>query len=278
MIKETNPHNTIEKKRYSIVAKKLIAYIIFNLLFVCSYAQVVNSDHFAKRRIPKHEKAPDNKSTEFGVLLGASQYNGETNLAGQFNPQLLGPSVGLLIRRNLNSRWALRLNGMWGKLKGNDLLGNTNIQSRRGLAFNGNFLELSGQAEFNFIPFCACDNNQYITPYAFVGIGAGRYAATTTYVGGSDGDLGSDANSGSAFAANLPFGIGARYKFSHRFLASLEWGFRKAFTDYLDNISTVYASTGTQIGNSKNNDFYSIAGITLTIRLGPQMTTCVFGQ
>ena len=104
------------------------------------------------------------------------------------------------------------------------------------------------------------------------------YNSTTSYVGGTDGNLGGDASSGSNMAMNLPFGLGVRYKFSHRFLASIEWGMRKAYTDHIDNISTVYGSTGTQIGNSKNNDFYSIAGLCLTIRIGPEMTTCVFGQ
>lgn len=259
------------------MSSRIIVLLTVVIMSQTAVAQVEVS-HFAKKRVAKHEKAPDNKSTEFGIMGGISQYNGETNLNTQFNPQLISPSVGLLIRRNLNSRWALRLNGTWGKLKGNDQLGNTNIQDRRGLAFDGSFLEVSGVTEFNFIPYCACDDNQYFTPYAFIGLGASRFSSTTSYVGGVDGDLGGDASSGSAIAVVLPFGAGFKYKFTHRLLMSVEWGIRKTYTDYIDNVSTVYLSSGTQIGNSKNDDWYSIVGLALTIRIGPEMTTCTFGQ
>lgn len=253
--------------------------ILISFLFI-SYLTVgqMYTDYFTKKRVTKHIKAPDNRSTEVGFLAGISYYNGEMNLASQFNPKLMSPSIGLILRRNLNSRWAFRLNGMWGKLKGNDNYGNTVLQQSRGLAFKGSFIDFNGQFEFNFIPYCACDNQSYITPFLFVGAGAGWYRTNMSYVGGTNGNIGGDAGSGSAIAANLPFGFGAKYKLSHRFLMSLEWGFRKTYTDYIDGVSTVYDSTNKQIGNSKNDDWYSIVGLSLTIRLGPQLTTCVFGQ
>ncbi|HRI21587.1 MAG TPA: DUF6089 family protein [Panacibacter sp.] len=41
----------------------------------------------------------------------------------------------------------------------------------------------------------------------------------------------------------IPFGFGVRYALSDQVLISCEFGFRKLFTDYLDDVSTSYADT-----------------------------------
>ena len=68
-----------------------------------------------------------------------------------------------------------------------------------------------------------------------------------------------------------------------------EWGMRKTTTDYLDDVSTTYYfdgptaipptinqlasdptlthTTGMQRGNSRNTDWYSFAGVSLTFKI-----------
>ncbi|MCH7534695.1 MAG: hypothetical protein IH948_02940, partial [Bacteroidetes bacterium] len=55
---------------------------------------------------------------------------------------------------------------------------------------------------------------------------------------------------------------------SDKITASAEWGLRITFTDYLDDVSTIYPtdhpSALAQRGNSKSKDWYSFFGIMIT--------------
>lgn len=253
---------------------KRISIFIILLTSLTGFGQI--NDHFVKKNKNDRFQAPNYRSTEMGVFLGVSQYNGELNRASQFNPVFIKPAFGGVIRRNLGNRWAIRLNAMYGKLIGNDNYGNTKIQERRGLAFESALYEGSLQFEFNFIPYCAADQKQYVTPFIFGGGGASYVNPSNTYVGESSSieGGGTDAGSGSNIIMNVPMGAGVKVKFSHRLLMSLEWGMRKTTSDYIDGVSTVYASNTRQLGNSKNNDWYSFAGVALTVRVGHKLTSC----
>lgn len=126
-------------------------------------------------------------------------------------------------------------------------------------------IELSEQAEFMFFNFKVMDLNPYFSPYLFAG-------ASVFYF--NPKPKGAEKNFASVSFA-FPFGTGIRFKFSHRFLMGLEWGYRKTFTDYLDDVSTVYPN-GYQRGDSKNKDWYSIAGINFTIRIGERPNDCYY--
>ena len=94
----------------------------------------------------------------------------------------------------------------------------------------------------------------------------------------------------------VPFGIGAKISLSKILCVGLEWGMRKTYTDYLDDVSTTYpdpvllkaqkgeiamelsnrsipvagehpVQAGVQRGNSKTRDWYSFAGLTFTVKI-----------
>jgi hypothetical protein len=93
------------------------------------------------------------------------------------------------------------------------------------------------------------------------------------------------------FAFAMPFGLGVKYSLNKIFGVSAEWGMRKTSTDYLDDVSKTYyldlsgvnpssATTeqlasdptlshnaGMQRGNSRNKDWYSFAGVSLTVKI-----------
>lgn len=55
-------------------------------------------------------------------------------------------------------------------------------------------------------------------------------------------------------------GLGIKYAMNHNFNLSLEAGYRKVFTDYLDGIS--------KLANPNRNDIYLISALTLTKEFG----------
>jgi hypothetical protein len=101
----------------------------------------------------------------------------------------------------------------------------------------------------------------------------------------------------------IPFGLGLKYSLLKKFCIGLEWGMRKTFTDYLDDVSTVYPdpiiieaesgpvaaalsdrtykdpgqvvnNTGLQRGNSHTKDWYSFAGIFITYKIKGKNAHC----
>lgn len=246
------------------------------LLLIPTVAFAQESDHFEKKNSILKKSVPNTKSTELGIFGGASYYNGDLNPAAQFNPALTHYALGIVLRRNLSSRWSLRLNGMYGTVNGDDALSNSPFQQSRGISFQSKIYEISGQAEFNFFPYCVANDIIYFSPYLFLGVGAFRYNPTTTISGGGQelAALNAEGVNYSKVSAVLPIGFGIKAKFSNRFLFGIEWSQRKTWTDYIDDVSTTYVSSGRQRGNSKVNDYYSFAGITLTIRLGSKLNSC----
>ena len=89
-------------------------------------------------------------------------------------------------------------------------------------------------------------------------------------------------------------GIGFKFNLSPRFAVSAEYGVRKTFTDYIDDVSGTYADPtglseiafqmadkspgdgyieGGQRGNPGTKDWYSFAGVILSYRVR-RATSC----
>jgi hypothetical protein len=101
---------------------------------------------------------------------------------------------------------------------------------------------------------------------------------------------------------SIPFGVGAKANLSKNIGISFEWGMRKTFTDYLDDVSKRYydpvalgaarggtaavmsdpsigtdaafSNRGRQRGNATTKDWYSFAGIALTFKLKEPQEKC----
>ncbi len=95
----------------------------------------------------------------------------------------------------------------------------------------------------------------------------------------------------------IPFGIGVKYSISQSVGLAFEWGMRKTFTDYIDDVSTNYPiinsavnpnfrydlsdpagthSGGEQRGNPKTMDWFNFAGVSITVEFDVfQKSTCV---
>ena len=181
--------------------------------------------------------------TDFGVLFGGAYYNGEINPTKQFYKPSL--SYGAFTRLNLNKRFALRFSGYYTHLKGsvNDFPDRvTHFIPPATESFNKQALDLTGQLEFNFLPYITGERNFLRSTYVSGGFGFGIFT-------------------GSGNSLLIPFGIGAKMNFGERLSGGLEWSFRKTFADDIDNNPNL-------LGNTliNNNDWYSIFGLFISYK------------
>ncbi len=255
---------------------------------------------------------PKKKSAEVGVFLGGSYYIGDLNPLGHFN-QFTKPAGGLVFRYNFNPRLAARANVFFGAMEGDDSFSNSSAQQQRNLHFKSNLSELSAQLEFNFLDFKIGDDTRGFTPYIFGGIAGFKYNPKVKVNDhwielqplGTEGQGLVGASSQRKYKLtqlSLPFGVGVKANLSKNIGISIEWGMRKTFTDYLDDVSgryydpailaakrgtmtaklsdtsigtdPNYSNAGRQRGNPTTKDWYSFGGIALTVQFKDKIKTC----
>lgn len=236
--------------------------------------------------------ASNAQKIELGAVGGGAYYMGDLNPGKPF--ELVQPAYGLVYRYNFNNRVAVKANFIKGLVSGDDLL--TKYREERGINFESDIYELAVMMEFNFFDYFTGSSHNYVSPYIFGGIGAFMYNPQATYGGTqySLRELQTEGNSYSQFAVAFPFGIGVKYSLTNTIGLTLEWGMRKTTTDYLDDVSATYTAQalgfdidlnpqpaapfdpsgnyreGMQRGNSKDNDWYSFAGLSVVFRINFQ--------
>ena len=253
---------------------------VFVLLLLCNISPLI----FAQK-------------SEVGFLLGASFYMGELNPSTPFaNSKFAG---GILYRYNINNRFALRGNLLFATVSGSDA--KTNKNNPRNLSFTSPITELSTVVEINFMELHPSGKGNWFSPYVFGGIGVFNFNPKAEYEGrayalqplGTEGQgLPGMKKKYSLTNCAIPFGLGIKINFAKRISIGLEWGMRYTFTDYLDDVSTVYydnallaelrspltaaladrsevkhvAKSGR--GNPRTKDWYSFAGFSMAFKLG----------
>ena len=189
--------------------------------------------------------------TEIGITGGGMNYIGDLN-----NQSMLGTpnlAFGGMFRINFDERWALRFDVDYGNLCGGD----PDYISRRNLSFTTHLFEATMRTEFNFFPFSMRDDHYSWTPYIFGGLGFFTFNPKAFFTDPSSGLTGwyflqplCTEGQGTILAPErrpyilkqlcLPFGLGIKYHPSKSLTLSMEYGFRKTWTDYIDDVSTVY--------------------------------------
>jgi hypothetical protein len=124
----------------------------------------------------------------------------------------------------------------------------------RNASFNLFLLEASTVMEYHFLNWRETKRFVRFTPYLFAGLG----------LFGISGNAQKNAEY-SNVQGSIPFGAGVKYIYNPKWYLSLEFGIRKTFFDYLDNISAGDPrDKNYQYGNPNDNDNYYFLGITLT--------------
>lgn len=273
------------------------AFVILFLLIITDKAV------FSQRRKP---------STELGVFGGISFYRGDLNNFS--NPFIfVKPAGGLFLRRNFNPRFSFRGNALYGQVEASDAETQSVLQQQRNLSFRSSIIEGSMQFEFNYLSFMVGAEKSYpATTYLFLGMGAFWFNPQANYNGdwvnlqplGTEGQ-GTSLSTKEKYnrvQPSLPMGIGLKVALGDKGCLGFEWGMRKTFTDYIDDVSGSYVDPvllaaekgtaaadlsdrgnyidpalpmiGRQRGNSKNKDWYSFLGITLSFKFKQKEEPC----
>lgn len=267
------------------MTKKIFVLTLFTLLNTTIFAQ-----HF-----------------ELGILFGSSNYMGdlsnnttkiylgETNLAG-----------GAFLRYNFGERFVARLGFNYAGISGNDFNSNTTAINSRNLSFKSSILELGVFGEFNLTGFQPYGLYKVFSPYIFVGVTGTKFNPKANYEGAwvalqplrTEGQGLSQYPDRQAYKTKtitIPFGFGVKYAITDKINLGFEIGARRAFSDYLDDVSGTYVSspeiaatgnvlgaalsnrsgeldgaepvivpTGTARGDDSKADWYFIAGLTVS--------------
>lgn len=249
--------------------------------------------------------------SEVGFHAGSSYYIGDLNPYEHFThyPQI---GAGAFVRVNLTDRHAFKFNFLYTQVEAHDAESQNEWRRNRNLHFRSEVVELSAVLEINFLSYEVGDRGRPYTPYVFGGLAYFRMNPTAEFNGrwvelhplGTEGQNSPGAqNTYRLGQFAIPFGMGFKFNISGRVSMALEYGFRKLFTDYLDDVSGVYANpddllefsgpaavqladrslspgqpgngnTGMTRGSPDTNDWYAYSNLSISIRLGPTRIKC----
>lgn len=290
--------------------KRIFLILITTMLFFESKAQLYN--------------------WEFGTTVGGANYVGDINssfnsnmdnaLWNQFEQSFdfynTNFRIGLLVRYNLSPRWTISGQLNFTSVNGDD----KHYSNPRNLNFHSPLREFGLMCEFNFFDYRTGSRQHRVTPYIFAGLAGFYYNPKTEILDPITNEIQSIELRGmntegqglegyddaySRYCLSLPFGLGLKFSLSNYVCLGLEWGFRKTFTDYLDDISKNYVDHDVLInwagelaasaadrtheldgmegfyhshnvsrGNPQTKDWYNFFGITLTTKLASKSSKC----
>jgi hypothetical protein len=206
---------------------------------------LVASGAFAQRN--KFERSKD-----VGIIFGTSYYIGEVNPYRHFGTRLK-PGGGISFRNNFNRRWTLKSSMLYGVVEAWDEDSRDPWIRNRNLSFRNQVIEGSMIVELNFFNY-QLGNTQYpFSPYLFGGLAYYNMKPMAQYKGtwyelqplGTEGqgtEFGEAPYKTSALS--IPFGAGFKTNLFAIFGFSMEWGVRRTWTDYFDDISGTYVDPG----------------------------------
>ena len=205
---------------------------------------------------------PAQSDPEYLMEIGAGV--GMVSYEGDFNNSILKdmqPMASVVLRRNFNPHMGLRLAGSFGKLKGSSRDVETYYPDYQAAPyeFNHSLVDVGLVYEYNFWPYGTGRDYRgakRFTPVVFGGLGA-------TYVSGGGKNV---------FTANVPLGLGVRYKIGERLNLGVEWAVHFSLSDKLDGVKDPYYVTSK--GAFKNTDCYSALQVTLTYSFMAKCRTC----
>ena len=220
------------------------------------------------------------RQTELGFFGGASYYIGDLNTRKHF--AFSHPAGGVFFRYSSNYRFAFRFGLTAGEISADDAKSSEPDQLERNLNFNTKIYDFQSTAEFNFVEYRIGHSRYKFTMFIFGGIGAFYFNPKN-----ANGDvLRTQHNEGQTdmyprVQMSIPFGIGLKWNVGKKVGLGIEWGPRRTFTDYLDDVkgmnpvgsagvdsgSDYSHAPGTMRGNPSTKDWYFFYGVTLNIKL-----------
>jgi hypothetical protein len=190
--------------------------------------------------------------SEIGFGIGTFNYTGD--LARTYNFLNSKPAGTVFYRSNVSKVVSFRAALTAGKVGASDKRPIDVFAQQRNASFNVFLMEASMVMEYHFLNWRDTKHILRYSPYLFGGLGlfglSGNGNKTAEY---------------SNVQGAIPFGVGIKYIVNPKWYVALEFGARKTFFDYLDNISVGNQSRKNyQYGNPFDNDAYYFLGISVT--------------
>ncbi|MEM7658221.1 MAG: DUF6089 family protein, partial [Bacteroidota bacterium] len=191
------------------------------------------------------------RSLSISLGAGTSYYYGD--LTDQFNNSLVRPALAAYVDWYVDPSISLRLGVNLGTVGAADSLANSDSRTIRNLSFRSPIRELSLSGVWHFLPdeqfgIRWMRKNYHFSPYVFAGVGLFNFDPRAQVQGewvrlqplGTEGQwLGEGYPAPyQLWQASIPFGGGIEVRFSRYLGIQWELGYRKTFTDYLDDVST----------------------------------------
>ncbi|MEO6838419.1 MAG: DUF6089 family protein [Ginsengibacter sp.] len=247
----------------------------------------------------------------FSIAIKAQKFNldffaGIANYQGDlqdnvfpFNQAHFAGGAG--ISYELTDHFSIRTSFILASVSADDKYGKNRT---RNLNFSSNLTEGNLELQYFFTP----SHQSSLSPYVFSGIAVYHFDPYTKDTVGHKYYLRPLSTEGEGFLPGvknynltqmaIPFGAGVKLNLTENINVGLEVGFRKLFTDYLDDVSTKYADRslllanrgaeavelayrgnelkngalyppgGTKRGSPKAKDMYYFTGLTMSFKLG----------
>ncbi len=246
-------------------------------------------------------------SDQLGLFFGGSNFIGDVGNYGIHLPQ--GAVVGINYRHQFDYHYAIRGQFSFGRIANDDALSSMPDRNFRDLHFRSNIYEGMIVGEVNFFEYHPGSRKMNHSPYLFAGFGITTFNPQAFYEGewydlaplGTEGQR-TSSNPGNYYATatwSIPFGLGYRWNVNDSWSMSVEMGFRRTFTDYLDDVSGDYVDPniireahgdvaaalsnrtdradeliGYARGNDQTDDWYVFTGFSLYVELTPFVEKC----
>lgn len=246
-----------------LFTKEQLKSLILLGTFFCSLGLLAQPTNFnTSRNWALHKK-------EVYIGLAATQCLGDvgggvgegrqkTMLDMNFPATRIGGHLGF--RYRFHPMWATKTHLNVGMVSGDDALSKDHVRRSRNLHFRSIIVELSQQIEFIIlaneqvghrykIPGLKGYRNKSDQLYLFTGIGVFYYNPQARYNGswvdlrplGTEGQNFDDgAKPYGMFSLSIPMGIGAKVGIGKTWKLGIECAYHMTFTDYIDDVSTVY--------------------------------------
>lgn len=205
------------------------------------------------------------QNTSVGFFGGGMNYKGDLSPQNTISVKGLNGAVGLRVKQRLDSQWALNIQGVAGKITGDDRDFEYRQQYQQ-LDVTTILIEVVTTVEWH--PFMPEEINigerrfiDRFSPYVYFGIGVVFADVATRGLPDKAPELVRGLNNG--VYMSIPLGAGINFDFNERFSLDFDGGVRFPTTDNLDGIS---------INRNPNvNDWYYVLGITANYKFGKRI-------
>jgi hypothetical protein len=189
---------------------------------------------------------------EVGGGLGVSNYSGD--LMRGYKITNVTPGITIHHRQNYSQFVSVKYAFTVSKVKGSDDDPIDPFAEIRAQSFEVNYLELGATFEYHFLDYRDDESLISYSPYLFGGVAFTKWNNTDSQ------------NDFSRLQPSIPFGLGFKKLLGRNFSLDFEFGMRKTFFDYIDDISETddFRLKDYEYGNPNDTDWYYFSSITIS--------------